>query len=214
MIILFDVLYTILLGIIGGVISSVIVSRVFMIQGEYQQQVKLVERIIRKLDSIAGWFKVCKCVFECSYDQDILIETEMKEKGYKDEMEYYAAHKDEDWISVKDLLKMFKKEISETVELAKIEIFNSDIQDKELRDLREDVYEYLHDISSEKEFNFSMINQFEKNHKEILNKFDNCKRISRKQLTKLVLKDKLMIVLYILVGLLIVFTYLAFTFGW
>ena len=39
---MFDVLWTILLGIVGGVISSVIVSRVFMIQGEYQQQVKFI----------------------------------------------------------------------------------------------------------------------------------------------------------------------------
>lgn len=211
---MFDVLYTILLGIIGGVISSVIVSRVFMIQGEYQQQVKFVESIIRKLGMIAGYLSACRSVFECSYDQDVLIENEMKEKGYKDEKEYYSAHKDEDWISVKDLLKTFKNEVSKTVESAKKEILNSDIQDKELNILLRDINEHLHDISSAKEFNFSTINQFEKSQKEILKKFDNCKHISGKQLIKLILKDKLMIVLYILVGLLIAFTYLAFTFGW
>ena len=31
----FDVLWTILLGVIGGIVSSLIVSRVFLIQGEY-----------------------------------------------------------------------------------------------------------------------------------------------------------------------------------
>lgn len=211
---MFDVLWTILLGIVGGIISSVIVSRVFMIQGEYQQQVKFVESIIRKLGMIAGYLSACRSVFECSYDQDVLIENEMKEKGYKDEMEYYSAHKDKDWISVKDLLKTFKNEVSKTVESAKKEILNSDIQDKELNILLRDINEHLHDISSAKEFNFFTINQFEKSQKEILKKFDNCKHISGKQLIKLILKDKLMIVLYILVGLLIAFTYLAFTFGW
>lgn len=211
---MFDVLWTILLGIVGGIISSVIVSRVFMIQGEYQQQVKFVERIIGKLGIISGYLMACRGVFECSYDQDVLIENEMKEKGYKDEMEYYSAHKDKDWISVKDLLKTFKNEVSKTVESAKKEILNSDIQDRELNILLRDINEHLHDISSAKEFNFSTINQFEKSQKEILNKFDNCKRISGKQLIKLILKDKLMIVLYILVGLLIAFTCLAFIFGW
>lgn len=211
---MFDVLWTILLGIVGGIISSVIVSRVFMIQGEYQQQVKFVESIIRKLGMIAGYLSACRSVFECSYDQDVLIENEMKEKGYKDEMEYYSAHKDKDWISVKDLLKTFKNEVLKTIESAKKEILNSDIQDKELNILLRDINEHLHDISSAKEFNFSTINQFEKSQKEILKKFDNFKHISGKQLIKLILKDKLMIVLYILVGLLIAFTYLAFTLGW
>ena len=80
---MFDVLWTILLGIVGGVISSVIVSRVFMIQGEYQQQVKFIENIIRKLGMIAGYLSACRAVFEVSYDQDMRIENEMKEKGYK-----------------------------------------------------------------------------------------------------------------------------------
>ena len=211
---MFDVLWTILLGIIGGVISSVIVSRVFMIQGEYQQQIKFVENIIRKLGIISGYLMACRGVFECSYDQDVLIENEMKEKGYKDEMEYYSAHKDKDWISVKDLLKTLKNEVSKTVESTKKEIRNSDIQDKELSVLLREINEYLYDISSAKEFNFSTINQFEKSEKEILNMFDNCKRISGKQLIKLVLKDKLMFALYVLVGLLIAATGFAFAFGW
>lgn len=211
---MFDVLWTILLGIVGGIISSVIVSRVFVIQGEYQQQVKFVESIIRKLGMISGYLIVCRKVFELSYDQDILIEKEMKEKGYNDELEYYAAHRDKNWISTKDLLRTFKNEVLKTAETAKKEILNSNIKDKELSVLLKDVNGYLHDITSVKEFNFSIINQFEKTEKEILNKFDNCKRVSGKQLIKLVLRDKLMVVLYILVGLLVVSACLAFTFGW
>lgn len=42
---MFNVLWNILLGIVGGIISSVIVSRVFFIQGEYQQQTKFVDGI-------------------------------------------------------------------------------------------------------------------------------------------------------------------------
>ena len=79
---MFNVLWNILLGIVGGIISSVIVSRVFFIQGEYQQQTKFVDGIIRKLATIRAYLSVCKSVFEVSYDEDIRIEKEMKDKGY------------------------------------------------------------------------------------------------------------------------------------
>ena len=67
---MFNVLWNILLGTVGGIISSVIVSRVFFIQGEYQQQTKFVDGIIRKLATIRAYLSVCKSVFEVSYDED------------------------------------------------------------------------------------------------------------------------------------------------
>lgn len=45
---IFNVLWTILLGVIGGIVSSLIVSRVFVIQGEYQQQLTFVAHILKK----------------------------------------------------------------------------------------------------------------------------------------------------------------------
>lgn len=51
----FNVMWTILLGVLGGIISSLIVSRVFFIQDEYQEQIKFVGRIIRKLGYIMGF---------------------------------------------------------------------------------------------------------------------------------------------------------------
>ena len=211
---MFDVLWTILLGIVGGVISSVIVSRVFMIQGEYQQQVKFIENIIRKLGMIAGYLSACRAVFEVSYDQDMRIENEMKEKGYKCETEYYVANKDKDWISTSEILKTFKSYLLKTVETAKEEILNSNITDKELNGLLGDIREYLYDVESVKELNFSTINEFRKEEQKLFDKFENCKSVSGKQLISLVLKDKIMVVLYVIVGVLVISTCLAFTFGW
>ena len=190
---MFDVLWTILLGIVGGVISSVIVSRVFM---------------------IAGYLSACRAVFEVSYDQDMRIENEMKEKGYKCETEYYVANKDKDWISTSEILKTFKSYLLKTVETAKEEILNSNITDKELNGLLGDISEYLYDVESVKELNFSTINEFRKEEQKLFDKFENCKRVSGKQLISLVLKDKLMVVLYVIVGVLVISTCLAFTFGW
>ena len=101
-----------------------------------------------------------------------------------------------------------------TVETAKEEILNSNITDKELNGLLGDIREYLHDIESAKELNFSTINAFRKEEQKLLDKFENCKRVSGKQLISLVLKDKLMVVLYVIVGVLVISTCLAFAFGW
>ena len=151
---MFNVLWNILLGIVGGIISSVIVSRVFFIQGEYQQQTKFVDGIIGKLATIRAYLSVCKSVFEVSYDENIRIEKEMKDKGYRCEMEYYAAHKDKNWISVKDLLDKFKSTLLKVVETAQDEIVNSNVTDKYLAEILCDISNYLHDISSTKELNF------------------------------------------------------------
>ena len=101
-----------------------------------------------------------------------------------------------------------------TAETANEEILNANITDKELNRLLGDIREYLHNIESVKELNFSTINQFRKKEQKLLDEFENCKRVSGKQLVTLVLKDKVMIVLYILVGLLTAFTGLSFVFGW
>ena len=50
----FNVLWTILLGVLGGIISSLIVSRVFLIQSQYQDQIQFVDQIIRKLGAISA----------------------------------------------------------------------------------------------------------------------------------------------------------------
>ena len=73
----FNVLLTILLGVIGGIVSSLIVSRVFLIQGEYQQQLTFVAHIFRRIYYISAFLQSDKAIFEVSYDQDIEMKREM-----------------------------------------------------------------------------------------------------------------------------------------
>lgn len=210
---IFEVLWTILLGIVGGIISSVIVSRVFLIQNEYQQQVKFVEHIIRKLGSVSTYFSVAKTVFEVSYDQEIAMEHEMKEKGYRTEDEYYAANKDKDWISKSALLASFLDKMKKTAKELINEIANYHVEDVRLTSLLKEVMEYLHKASAIKEFTFAEINESKKSEQTLLNHFENYKCMTTKQLIKLVVKDRMMIVLLALMGLLIAGTIIAYLMG-
>ena len=90
---------------------------------------------------------------------------------------------------------------------------NSNVTDKYLAEILCDISNYLHDISSTKELNFSALNRFEKSERLIFEKYDKSKHISGKQLLKLVVKDKVMIVLYILLCLIIAATVFSFALG-
>ena len=81
-IVLFNTMLTILLGILGGIVSSLIVSRVFFIHGEYRNQLKTMDNVIRKLGLISGFIQSIKIIFKVDYDQDITMKEEMREKGY------------------------------------------------------------------------------------------------------------------------------------
>ncbi len=200
---LFNVFWTILLGVIGGIISSLIVSRVLLIQNKYQEQISFVNRIIRKLGYISASLEVSKAVFEVSYDEDIKMEREMKEKGYKTEMEYYAAHKDQDWISKQEVLDVFKKEIDESAESIQTEIANKHVEDEKLNHLLNDVMDYTHQVSSINELSFSSIKSFKKREQDLMDSYEKCIHLSGETLIKLIFRDKCMIVLFLILVLLV-----------
>ncbi len=206
----FNTLWTILLGVIGGIVSSLIVSKVFLIQSEYQIQVKYVDSIIRKIGYISAFLQFKKYILEVSYNHDVEIIKEMQEKGYHSEAEYYAAHADMNWISEDAVQKIIREEIGKVAKSIQDDFANNPVDDPQLIILIRDIITYIHDVSSVKELTFSHISQLKEKEKTLLNKYDSCLKMSWKKLMKLVAKDKMMIVLFIIVALLIVGTIVAF----
>ena len=177
---IFNTLWTILLGVIGGIISSLIVSRVFLIQSEYQDQVRFVDRIIRKVGYISGFLHSAEAILKVSYDHNTQMEKEIKEKGYDSEKEYYAAHTDEDWISKKDVLDVFHQEIAKTTKSIHEDLSDNLVKDTQLNALIRDIVSYVHDVSSIKEYTFSQISQLMKKEQDLLKQYDMCIHMSGK----------------------------------
>ena len=209
----FNVLWTILIGVLGGIISSLIVSRVFFIQGEHQEKIKFVERVVRKLSSILTYLSFYKTVFQVDYDQEIQMEREKREKGYKTDEEYYAAHKEKRWISKDDLLKAVKKEIDGVQKIISSDIVNTPIKDEKLNALLGDIMSFTHKVCSEKEYTFSAIDKLMRQGQELQNRYDDFVHVSGRTLLKAVLKDKIMIVLYMVVAILIIGTIISGVYG-
>ena len=207
---IFNAFWTILLGIIGGIVSSLIVSRVFLILVEYRRQFKFVDSIIRRLGAISAYLQSAQSILKVSYDQDVEIQKEMKEKGYRCEMEYYAAHADTDWISKKDVLDVFQKQINKTAQSIDDDLRNNPVEDVQLHKLIRSIITYVHKVASNKEFTFSCISQFEKDEQDVLKQYDECQKMSGRKLVKQIIKDRIMIILSIIVAVLIAGTILAF----
>ena len=203
---IFNVLWTILLGVVGGIVSSFIVSRVFLIQNEYQQQLAFAAHIFQRMNYISAYLQSAKALFEVSYDQDIEIKREMSEKGYKTEMEYYYAHKDKDWIKKSDVIDLFRKEIDNTAKSIISEIADSHVVDHNLSSLLHDIMKYAHEVSSVKELTFKSISDFTTREHSLHERYDKCVKASGKTLCGLIVKDKLMIILFGVVAILLIGT--------
>lgn len=210
---IFNTLWTIILGVIGGVASSLIVSRVLFIQSEYQNQIKFVDRIIRKTGNISSFLQCAESILQVSYDQRIQMEKEMKEKGYHTEAEYYTAHSDQDWISKKDVLKVFRKEISKIANLIHEDLAKNPVEDAQLNMIINSVVAYIHDALSMKEYTFARIAQLKKTEQVILKQYDDYVQMSGNKLFRLVIKDKIMIIMFIIIVILGLGAIITYTMG-
>lgn len=153
---MFNILFNLSLGIIGGIISSIIVSRIFMIQGNYHEQINSFNLLIRKLGYIDGIFWGIRAVLEVSYDTDEKIKNKMIQKGYKTKNEYYAAHPDDDWISKDNLLNDLLNEIKKIAKSTKDEFLFSNITETNLTILLSKYRDYINSVLSIKSHLFQL----------------------------------------------------------
>jgi len=138
------------------------------------------------------------------------MHNEMEKEGISTEEEYYKAHIDVNWISKDRLVSDLLKECKKMNTSLKDELMDLHINESGLQKILDKLNKYVSSLSSTKEMSFSKLNELEKQCKEILNDYDLYKNTSRKTLLTLILKDKVMIVLYILVLLIIIATVTAY----
>ena len=207
---IFEILWNLILGISGGIISSIIVSRIFLIQGNFQNQLSSFELLLRKLGYTNGMLFGIRTIQEFSYDSDIEMQKEMEKEGISTEEEYYKAHADRDWISKDKLIKDILTECKKMNSSLKNDLMNLHINEDGLQKISKKLIKYTSDLSSTKEISFSKLNDLEKQSKDILNDYDYYKKNTGKKLLILILKDKILISLYIFVILLILAAIITF----
>ena len=78
----FQLFWNLILGISGGIISGIIVSRIFLIQGDFQNQINSFDLLLRKLGYTSGMLFGIRTVQEFSYDSDIKMHNENEKRRY------------------------------------------------------------------------------------------------------------------------------------
>ena len=99
-----------------------------------------------------------------------------------------------------------KKEIDNTAKTINSEMADSHVEDKTMIKLLHEIMEYTHEVSSVKELSFKSIESFTKTEQSLHERYDKCVKASGKTLCGLIVKDKLMIILFSLIVILLIGT--------
>lgn len=211
----FTILSTIVIGIIGGIISSITVSRVFLIQDEYRNQLESIRMIVRKLGAIAAMLDITKATLELSFDESVNIKKAIQKKDYKSQVELYG-YKEGTMVALNDVFNIYREELKKTVDSVYSDISNLSnlsFQDNRLRELVHSINDYMQNIRELKEFTFSGINPLISAGKEVMKQYNDISRHTGKTIIKRVIKDKTMIIVFSVIGILIIGVIISYYLG-
>lgn len=194
-------LWNIFIGIFSGVISSIIVSKVFLIYGDNQKQLEILETNINKIDFIHGELSAMKKVTEVFHDQEIDMRSRANPyEGASDE-EIITSQEMTDDLQ-KRILVMLKKDIDKiNVELNHIFCVN-----QEAMVVIKSYSDYIRRIKKMKACTFSAYNEIDELWNRADKQFEKYARSNKKRLIKQILTDRFLIILCIVVLLIIVTT--------
>ena len=184
---IFDILWNIMLGVTGGIISSVIVSRVFLIQGDNQKQLELLETNINKISYIHGELSVIKKVAEIIHDQEI----DMRNRA-----EPYAGASDAEILSSQRMMDDLQSEI-----LGLDHIF---LVNQEAMVVIKSCLDYVQKIQAMKNCSFAVFDELDKLWNNANKQFENYAISNKKRLLRQIATDRIMLVLYIIVFLIVI----------
>lgn len=191
-------LVNLLIGIIGGIFSSIIVSRIFLIRQEYQNQLDVLRKNSYCLGSIGAFLDVIEIVLKTSYDTSVEIEKDPN---------YIATHnlKDE-----KLLIDALRKELLFKT-ITEIDQFNDALilTEPHLYKLHTDTIQFTKDLKDIKEYKFDIVDSSKKQLSELTKRYNKCFKEKSSKYFSLVIKDKIMIILYILFILVCIFTFIT-----
>ena len=190
-----EIINNLLIGIISGIISGVLVSRIFLVQAEYQNQIDGFENIIKALSAARMSMEMCRSVLELKYDTNSKAKKEAKEKKYNNVEQYFINHAEEDWISASDVIKVVTGQMDDYIERIKNINVALDIKEHELQGLYNRADSVLSKIENIKDIDFAKIKDNISMIKQIESEYEKYKKRMGFKLVKMILKDKVILLI-------------------
>lgn len=192
-----DNLLSILIGIIGGIVSGIIVSRVFWIMNDLKASLDTLDTEYGKLCFFHGMLDTVKILIKDDYDR--LQKNYYKSGTIKRVVRPYAD---------RDLQPIIKG-IKDDADKEWVQLVYLNNNDKEVIDIIDSFIEYAGKIRAIDIPSFQFLEDVDRTFDICRSKLTAYKQSNGKRFIKRLLSDKMMIVLYIAVLLLIVATVLT-----
>lgn len=181
-------LVNLLIGIIGGIYSSIIVSRVFLLRAELEEQLNILRKKTYYFGTLTAFFDVTEMILKLQSDTSEEINEEIKQ-----DPEYLKTH---DIIRASDVIKTMKLEmLDKTVEKICREDNPIVLKQKQFIELRNETEKIVRKYKDIKQFKFKTVDDSKKEIKELEQKYEMCLSKRNKYLVAKIFKDKVMIVL-------------------
>lgn len=181
-----EFLENLIIGIIGGIFSSIIVSRIFLIRQNYQDQLDVLRQTFYYLGGVSAFLNVIEIILKNIHDTRVELNNNP----------HYA--KDGDFIDAQETMESLKKGIL-LESIGKIKANNQTIVLKENK-LRELQLETNNAVSKLEKvpvdnYKFETIDTFKKEIDSLVSQFNQIFSSKSKDFFILVLKDKILILL-------------------
>ena len=191
-----------IIGIIGGIFSSVIVTRIFLIRSELEEQIELLKMTYYRFGGIKTYFDVIEQLLKLSNDTSADIEKEIQR-----DPNYLKTH---DIIHAKDAINSIKSNLMDKT-------INEICDQDAMPLLKEEDYLKLHNetrqlIMKYKEldvFKFKTIDECKKEIDELKEKYQLCFKGKTKVFIRMIVRDKTLIVLALVFVALCVLAFLS-----
>ena len=181
-----EFLESLIIGIIGGIFSSVIVSRIFLIRQNYQDQLDVLRQTFYSLGGVSAFLDVIEIILKNIHDTHVELNSNP----------LYA--KEGNFLDADKTMESLKKGIL-LESISKIKANNQTIvlKEKRLRELQIESNNTVCKLEKVpvENYKFETIDSLKKEIKTLVSKFDKIFSAKSKDFFILVLKDKTLIIL-------------------
>lgn len=192
-------LVNLLIGIIGGIYSSVIVSRVFLLREELEEQLSILREKYYYFGTLTAFFDVIEMILKLQSDTSDEIVEEIRR-----DPEYLNTH---DIIHASDVIKSMKQEmLDKTID----KICNKDnpleLKQKQFIELRNETENTIRKYKDIQQFKFKTVDESKKEIMSLKEKYESCLAKRNRYLLAQIAKDRIMIILCVVLVVLSVLT--------
>ena len=184
-------LLNLMVGIIGGIYSSVIVSRMFLLREELEEQLDILRKRSYYFGTLIAYFDLIEEILKLRNDTSKEIAKEIRR-----DPEYLEKN---DIIRVSDVLNTLKVELlDKSIEKICREDNPLVLKNKQFIELRDITIDTVRKYKNIEEFKFKTIDDSKKEINDLEKKYEICINRRNRYLVLQMLKDKVLIVLFVL----------------